>query len=49
MKCCWYGADPGLHEDDIGCFDSCIGTAAHSGADIGTGQDWSIVDTVTHK
>ena len=49
MECCRYGADPGLHEDDVGRFNGCIGTAAHSSADIGTGQDGCIVDAVADK
>ncbi|MBR4442459.1 MAG: GHKL domain-containing protein, partial [Clostridia bacterium] len=41
--------DIGIHEDQIRGFDRRIGSAAHRGADIGTGQDRGIVHAVAHE
>ena len=49
MERCRYGADTGLHEDDIGRFDSRIGPASHGGTDIGPGQDRRIIDAVADE
>ena len=49
MECLGNGADLRVHEDDVSRFYGRIGTAVHSRADIGTGQDRCIVDAVTDE